>query len=121
MNNYFAKNIIYLRKRKNMSRQELADKLDVGLSTVACWENGLRTPNMEMLANIINIFDVKTDIVTRDITSECELTNLNKNDNSELDQILFSKMKELSEEDKKTVLSVVNAIHKDIDKELDNQ
>ena len=39
---------------------------------------------------------------------------------NELDQILFSKVKDLSEEDKKAVLGVINAIHKDVDKELDN-
>lgn len=117
MENYFAKNIMYLRKKRNMDRQTLADKLGVGLSTVSCWENGLRTPNMEMLANIINLFDIKTDIVTKDITNNIEN---DFNNSSEIDQLLFSKVKDLSEEDKKAVLSVVNAIHKDIDKELDN-
>lgn len=47
--------------------------------------------------------------------------NNKTNDNySQLDQILFSKVKDLSEDDKKAVLGVINAIHKDVDKELDN-
>lgn len=41
--------------------------------------------------------------------------------NENLDRILFSKVKELSEDDKKAVLGIINAIHKDVDKELDNQ
>lgn len=117
MENYFAKNIQYLRKQKNMDRQSLANKLGVGLSTIACWENGLRTPNMEMLANIINLFHIETDIVTKDITNHIE--DHISNDN-EIDQLLFSKAKELNDEEKMAILQVMNAIHKDIDKELDN-
>lgn len=117
MKNYFAKNIQYLRKQKNMDRQTLADELGVGLSTISCWENELRTPNMEMLGKIIELFNIHTDIVTKDITKNTE--NI-LNTNNELDHLLFSKAKDLSDEDKKAVLAVINAIHKDIDKELDN-
>ncbi len=42
-----------------------------------------------------------------------------KQDN-ELDNLLFSKAKELNDEEKQAILKVMNAIHKDIDKELDN-
>ena len=38
---------------------------------------------------------------------------------TELDQILFSKAKNLSDEEKKSIISVIDVIHKDIDKELD--
>lgn len=114
MENYFAKNIQYLRKQKNMDRQTLADKLGVGLSTVSCWENGLRTPNIEMLGNIIKLFDVQTDIVTKDIVDEVVETIHN---NNEIDQLLFSKAKDLSDADKIAVMNVIDAIKRNIDKE----
>ena len=40
-------------------------------------------------------------------------------DNSELDNVLFSKAKDLTDEEKKTIINVINAIKKDIDKVLD--
>lgn len=120
MNNFFSKNIQYLRKKRNMERQELADRLGVGLSTVACWENGLRTPNMEMLGKIIQLFNIDKDIVTKDITTDNEIQVSNENA-SEIDKILFSKAKNLNDEEKKAIIQVMNAIHKEIDKELDNE
>ena len=40
-------------------------------------------------------------------------------DYNPLDDILFSKAKDLSDEDKKAVLGIINALKKDVDKELD--
>lgn len=114
MENYFARNIQYLRSQKNMDRQTLADKLGVGLSTVACWENGLRTPNMEMLGKIIKLFNVQTDIVTKNIVDSKDTYS---NDSNEIDQLLFSKAKDLSDEDKMAVMSVIDAIKRKIDNE----
>ena len=37
---FFSKNLEYLRKEKGMSRNELADKLNVNQSTISRWENG---------------------------------------------------------------------------------
>ena len=39
----------------------------------------------------------------------------------EIDKILFSKVKDLNDEEKKAIIQVMNAIHKEIDKELDNE
>lgn len=41
----------------------------------------------------------------------------NYNDFSELDQILFSKTKDLTDDEKRTVINIVDAIKKDIDKD----
>lgn len=39
------------------------------------------------------------------------------NENSELDELLFSKAKDLSDDDKKMILSIIDAIKRDVDKE----
>lgn len=39
---------------------------------------------------------------------------------SELDELLFSKAKDLSEEDKKMILNIIDAIKRDVDKEEEN-
>lgn len=47
-------------------------------------------------------------------------TIINDENFSELDKLLFSKAKMLNDDEKKAILSVIDAMHKDIDKELDN-
>lgn len=113
MTNYFAKNIKYLRSKKNIDQQVMAEDLGVAQSTLSCWENGLRAPDLDMIAKISKYLNVYDDFISKDLT----IDNTSYN---ELDNLLFSKAKELNEEEKKAVLQVINAIHKDINKELDN-
>lgn len=115
MTNYFAKNIKYLRNKKNIDQQVMAEDLGVAQSTLSCWENGLRTPDLDMIAKISKYLNVYDDFISKDLTIE-DNTNY-----SELDNLLFSKAKELNDEEKKAILQVMNAIHKEIDKELDGE
>lgn len=114
MTNYFAKNIKYLRNKKNIDQQVMAEDLGVAQSTLSCWENGLRTPDLDMIAKISKYLNVYDDFISKDLTKQ-------ENDYNELDNLLFSKAKELNDEEKRAVLQVINAIHKEIDKELDNK
>lgn len=104
-----------LRTEKGLSQDKIAEELDVSSSLVSKWENNQSTPAPEMLEYIADYFNISVDyLIGRSKFRNLEL------DNSELDNILFSKTKELSDEDKKVILSVINAIKKDIDTELDN-
>lgn len=109
-NKFCADKLKSLRNSKNLTQQELADDLGITQQQVARYENNLRQFKQDFLFQLADYFKVSINVF---------FPPLNNND-SEIDQILFSKVKELSEEDKKAVLSVVNAIHKDVDKELDN-
>lgn len=63
---YLGKNIQYLRKILNIGQEELADSLGVPRSTLSCWENGIRTPKVEIIEKIANRFGVDMNIITRD-------------------------------------------------------
>lgn len=115
MTNYFAKNIKFLRNKKNIDQQVMAEDLGVAQSTLSCWENGLRAPDLDMIAKISKYLNVYDDFISKDLTDEGN-TNYN-----ELDNLLSSKAKELNDEEKKAILQVMNAIHKEIDKELDGE
>ena len=67
-----------------------------------------------MLDYIADYFNVSVDY----LIGRSKYKNLEK-DNSDLDNLLFSKAKELSDDDKKAILGVINAIKKDVDKDLD--
>lgn len=72
---YLGKNIKYLREKKNLDQQELADILDVPRSTLACWENNLRTPKLEQIVKIAEFFNTNLDIIYKDLENNVMYTN----------------------------------------------
>lgn len=101
-----------LRLEKRMSQDKIAEELDVSQPLIAKWENHQSTPAPEMLDYIADYFNVSVDY----LIGRSKYRNLELN-NSELENALFSKVKQLSDEDKKVILDVMNAIKKDIDNE----
>ena len=50
--------LTYLRKKKDMSQQELADKIGVSRSTVGMYETGKREPEIDILQKLSDIYGV---------------------------------------------------------------
>ena len=114
-NNYTNMNVKYLRERKGIPQSELAEALEIDQSTLAKWEAGTRKITLEWSMKIAEYFNVFIgDFISTDLKKNEEFQK-----ESELDQLLFSKAKELSEEDKKVVINVINSIKRNIDKEED--
>jgi transcriptional regulator with XRE-family HTH domain len=59
----FGDNVKELRKRYNLTIEELANSLDSNYSTFAMYESGKRHPNFEMLTKIADFFNVSTDML----------------------------------------------------------
>ena len=57
----FSDNLILLRKAKNMTQEELAEKLNVTRQTLSKWETGDSLPDIEKCRMIAEIFDVSID------------------------------------------------------------
>ena len=58
MKNNFAKNLKFLRLQSGMTQQELGKKLNKDYSTIGKWELGQRSPTIEDLIKISEIFNV---------------------------------------------------------------
>lgn len=58
-----SKKIIELRKEKELTQQQLADRLQVGQSTVSGWENELFEPNASDLRQLSLFFEVASDFL----------------------------------------------------------
>ena len=54
----FGKYIAKLRKKENLTQQNLADLLNVSVSAVSKWERGLCFPDLELFPAIANSFDI---------------------------------------------------------------
>ena len=63
MNINLGNNIKFLRERKKIDQQQLADILNVPRSTLACWENNIRTPKLEQIVKIAEYFNTSLDII----------------------------------------------------------
>ncbi len=115
MNNYFAKNLKYLREKKGYDQLKLAEKLNVPQSTLSCWESGIRTPKIEQILDIANFFNVEMDIISRDYSSEP------KNNNFDEFDILFSKHKDiLTDDDKEYIKFIIEKRKREIDEQRKN-
>lgn len=57
----FSDMLGYLRKREGISQQELADKLKISRSAIGMYESGSRTPDLETLEAMADLFNVNLD------------------------------------------------------------
>ncbi len=62
MENNFKTNLKIIREQKNLSQQDVADKIGVDRSTIGYWENGKADPTMVNVIKLAEALDV--DLVT---------------------------------------------------------
>lgn len=109
----FPKNLKYLLDTNQINVKtilQLTGNNSPGLVTM--WKNGERQITTKDLLQIANHLGYTVDeLINKDLT--------NQKSNNQLDNLLYSKAKELTDDEKRAVLHVMDAIHKDIDKELD--
>ena len=65
-----ADRIYNLRKAKNISQEELADKLGVSRQAVSKWESEQSTPDIEKIIILSDYFEVTTDYLLKGIESD---------------------------------------------------
>lgn len=56
-----ANQIMFLRKKAGMSQLQLANKLNIGPSAIGMYEQGRRTPSIDILIDIAKLFGVSLD------------------------------------------------------------
>ena len=65
-----GKKIAELRKKNNLSQEELADKVGVARQTISKWEIGDTTPDINQVKIISKIFNISIDeLVDNDINN----------------------------------------------------
>lgn len=89
-----AEKIVLLRKKKGISQEELANKLNTSRQAVSKWENNQSTPDSEKLVALSKYFNVTTDYL---LTDGIE-TSINNNSQCE-SNIEFQELKSEVTED----------------------
>ena len=75
-----------LRKQKGLTQKEMAEAVGVGVSTVAMWESGKRTPSFKLLNDLSDLFDKSIDYILG--TSDDDRSP--KLNNAQVEQLFFS-------------------------------
>lgn len=65
-----AEKILKLRKQKNWSQEDLAERLDVSRQSVSKWESTASVPDLDKIIRMSQIFDVSTDYLLKDEIEE---------------------------------------------------
>lgn len=56
-----------LRKERGLTQAQLAQKLNISASSVGMYEQGRRSPDLEMYRRLADVFDVPLGVVTSDL------------------------------------------------------
>lgn len=64
--------LLNLRKTKNLSQEEVAEKLDVTRQTVSKWETDQSTPDFDKILPLCNLYDITPDELLTGIKKEKE-------------------------------------------------
>ena len=63
MKNQFFERLSELRQENNLSRAQLAEKLNVSVRLISYWETGQRECDFDMLIKISDLFSVSIDFL----------------------------------------------------------
>lgn len=67
-----ADRIQYLRKKKGISQEELADQMLISRQAVSKWESGLSAPDLEKIVMLSDYFEVTTDYLLKGVEPKVE-------------------------------------------------
>ena len=66
----FSQNLQKIRSEKNLSQEQLADKIGVSRQTISAWESGKASPELDKITTISKLFSVSIDELVGEIKTE---------------------------------------------------
>ena len=86
----FGEQIRKLRTAKKMTLAVMAERVGVTTSSIAAYENGSRTPSVEILIKIANLFHVSTDkLLGYSSTETLDVTDLNEDQKNSVREMVL--------------------------------
>lgn len=83
-NEVFSKRLRYYLTKFNMTQVELAKKLGVGTTSVYNWCNGIKTPRMNKVDAMCDLFHCRRS----DLIEEKDISSLTRKDTRDIEKIL---------------------------------
>lgn len=135
----FGNRLKELRKKSNLTQEQLAAKFYLNKSSISRYENGTQVPEHDLLEKIADYFNVSIDYLLGRSERQYSSTNVNNeaakrisgalNDDPELAefwdslkdredlQLLFKQTKDLSPNDVKKIIKIIKAIEDEEDRD----
>ena len=112
LNQYnFANQLKELRQEKSISQNQIANQLNIAVSTYANWEQGRTEPNIMYIKQIASCFNVSTDFL---LGLSDDFGNVINNTLNETENYLVNQLRQLNIEKKQELISYANyLINKD--------
>jgi len=101
----FGERLKELRETKGISKTDLANKISLHYTQIGRYERNEANPSADMLKKLANELDVTTDYLMNGTTND--LADELINDKNLINQ--FKKIAQLSDENKKVVVSLIDA------------
>lgn len=101
----FADKLIYLRKKFNITQEELASQIDVSRQSISKWESAMSMPDINKIIKVSQVFGVSTDFLLND---NLDMDDLEKSNLEE------SYIKSISMEEANTYLNDYKSFAKEI-------
>jgi transcriptional regulator with XRE-family HTH domain len=102
----FKEKLVYLRKQKKWSQQELSDQVGVQITHISRLENGKSQPSVELLRKIAQAFGVTMDYLVDEEAEEASpVTIKNKSLAKKLELL-----EHLDQEDQQTIINVIDSM-----------
>ena len=123
----FKEKVDFFMKQNSIDNlKHLALKSDIPYTTLRdCYEkDNADNSRMSTIRKLASYMNCTVDYLAYDELESPQLTIINPKNKATIDgidKILFSKAKMLNDEEKRTIISVIDAIHKDVDKDLDKE
>lgn len=112
MSKFFNKNLKFIREKKGISQQDLADKIGTDRSTISRWENSEMDATVEKALQVAKALDVPyPDFLGSDMTAN--------NSKYEKCAVLYDKLKDLSDDDIALIENIVETRRKQIKDEME--
>ena len=90
-NNQIGKTIASLRKKKNLTQQQLGDKLFVTDKAVSKWERGLSLPDITIIEKLADILD--TEILQKENKNKVDIEKILEEEKSKIKRQVNKKIK----------------------------
>lgn len=124
-----GKKLATQRKLCGLSQEQLAKKLNVSLSSIAMYETNKRQPDNNTIIKMSNLFNVSVDYLLDNDNTSRIIDKVSNNDEEfnaklkqlaedEFDKTLFKKYGDLTDEQKKLIMSVINGIIDEASREI---
>lgn len=87
---FYNDKLLEFRKNKNLSQEELAEKIGVSRQSIYAWESGKSVPDIENMSKLCQILEVKTEDLTNGLTINIgNVDNCNSQENKTSKKIII--------------------------------